>query len=291
MTSSQVLLALPLAVAAIIGGVIGCGGGSGPTDDTTVRLNSARSVALTRSPGISANDYRWLDIASNLFAAGFGASFDYAAAPTVIVTFDDGTDTLQGTISATALKPNFAYQIKLVGKPPGVWGANGDAAANEQIGRVGRWWSEASGNVNDAYYEAHHLTETITGYLVLGFLITDETGRAEVTWRLENSYHVLWNTNQRASGPNDRPAQTRTLAYSDWGYSLPYPASASETIYPEQEPGRPLPGTARLPAGRFRCLFALYEESFHDVPDGAGPGGSWANAMQFADLDFDVLAP
>lgn len=289
MTLRRALAALALAVAGLITQLIGCGGGT--PGGGAIRLNSARNVPLSKSPGVPANDYRWMDIAGNLYAAGFAGSFDYATSPTVTVTFDDGTDTLQGAIDATSLKPNFAYQIKLIGKPTGDWGAAGDDAANERIGHVGRWWSDIAGNVNDAYYEANHNSETIAGYLVIGFLITDEDGQAHVDWRLENSYHVLWNTSQRAPGANDVPSQTHTLAFTSWGYSLPYPASTTETIYPEQEPGRPTPGTARLPVGSYRCLFALYEESFHDAADGAGPGGNWAKAMEFAELRFEVLEP
>jgi hypothetical protein len=284
------LIGIAVLLLAIMAYLIGCGGG-GAAAGAGVTLNSARSVQLAKSPGVSADDYRWKDIAGNLYAAGLVDSFDYSS-PTVTVNFDASSDTLQGTIDATGLKPNFAYQIKLIGKPTGDWGAAaGDDAANERIGSIGRWWSDVNGNVDDAYYQAHHATETIAGYLLIGFLITDEDGQASVNWRVENSYHVLWNTSQRAANVDDRPSQTRTLAFSSWGYSLPYPVATTETIYPEQEPTRATPGNARLAAGRYHCLFAVYEESFHDVADGAGPGGSWAKAMQYADLDFDVLAP
>ncbi|MBU0608763.1 MAG: hypothetical protein KKI08_12825 [Armatimonadetes bacterium] len=284
-TWRQVLAPLLLIMAAASASLIGCGGG---LIVAGVRINSARVVLLTKSPGVSTDDYRWRDIANNLYSAAFAGGFDYATTPRVWVTFDQGTETLQGTINARALKPNFAYQIKLVGKPVLDWGAAGDEAANEGIGRVGRWWSAVRGNVNDAYYEANHASESIAGYLVMGFMLTDENGRADVNWRLENSTHVLWNTRQRAPGANDQPSQARALAFSAWGYDVPYPAVTTETIYPEQEPGRPTPGTARLAAGRYHCIFALYEESFHDARDGAGPGGFWANAMQFDGLDFTV---
>ena len=287
--SLPLLIGIAVLLLAIVAYLIGCGGG-GAASSASVSLNSARSVQLAKAPGVDPDDYRWKDIANNLYAAAFVGSFDYST-PTVTVNFDDSSDTLQGTIDATGLKPNFAYQIKLIGKPTGDWGAAGDDAANERIGYAGRWWSDVSGNQDDAYYQAHHGTETIVGYLVTGFLITDEDGQASVNWRVENSYHVLWNTGQRAANADDRPSQAHTLAFSSWGYSLPYPAVSTQTIYPEQEPTRSTSGNARLAAGSYHCIFALYEESFHDVADGAGPGGNWAKAMQYADLDFDVLAP
>ena len=46
--------------------------------------------------------------------------------------FTDAT-TLHGTLTATNLKPNFAYQLKLVG-------SSSYPLAKEIIGLTGRWW-------------------------------------------------------------------------------------------------------------------------------------------------------
>ena len=75
--------------------------------------------------------YRWRDVADYYYAANYRNNYDYDQA---IVQIDYSTDesTLFGTLSATNLKRNFAYQLKLVGTP--------DTIANEHIGLAGRWW-------------------------------------------------------------------------------------------------------------------------------------------------------
>ena len=83
--------------------------------------------------------YRWMDIADFLYSFRYQSFFNYEQ-PTVKLSFCDISSTFEGTLVASELKPNFAYQVKLVGKPTKVWGAGGDDWANEQIGYAGRWW-------------------------------------------------------------------------------------------------------------------------------------------------------
>ncbi len=273
-----------LLAALVVVALTGCGGGG--RQAPTVRV--LQVLHLEMVPGVSANDYRWKDIAGNVYSAEFQTGFSYSGQPTVSVTLEELGTTLRGSLSAAGLKPNFAYQVKLLGKPTRAWGTAGDDWSNERIGRLGRWWAESVGNVDDAYYDANKDRETISGYLVFDFILTDELGNANKQLKLDSSYHVLWNTRQRNPGGYDRPSQTRTLAFTSQGYLSPFPVATSETIYPEWESGRPSPGAAQLPNGSYRCGLLLTEESFHDAPDGVGPGGSWAYALWNTGLHFSV---
>ena len=108
--------------------------------------------------GVSATSLRWWDVASNVYDTAYSSTYTYDDA-TVTLTYGTGGDptTLSGHLSAVNLKPNFAYQVKLEGKPSGTWGDDGDDAANENIGFLGRWWrvQPSPGNSSDADYLAH----------------------------------------------------------------------------------------------------------------------------------------
>ncbi|RYX85926.1 hypothetical protein EON83_03995 [bacterium] len=159
--------------------------------------------------------------------------FDYLArANNVVLTYQRAPEVpyFVGHISARGLKPNFAYQLKLAGKPViGPRGAgtdqsyvlatnktrsgtpdvhlvngangqpspiNGDDWANQQLGYAGRWWndSNASGNTNaitDAVY-ASNTTDTIYGYQFIGDFVTDANGNAEADIKGDRSYHITW---------------------------------------------------------------------------------------------------
>jgi len=135
-----------------------------------------------------------------------------------------------GHISARNLKPNFAYQLKLAGKPVsgsrgmGSSGSfvavssrrrrgvavqhavldsvgkllpiNGDDWANQQLGYVGRWWNDSrpSSNTN-AISDGDYISstrDTIYGYQFLGIFVTDQNGDAD--WNIvgNRSYHATW---------------------------------------------------------------------------------------------------
>lgn len=161
--------------------------------------------------------------------------FNYASrAANVRITYEKAplVPYFVGHVSATGLKPNFAYQVKLTGKP--VFGTrgtgtrqsyvtassklpdatrvyqpvsgtpvNGDDWTNQQLGYAGRWWndSNASGNTNavtDGVYQrwgassANKRGDTIYGYLFMGSFVTDAQGNAETDIVGNNSYHVTW---------------------------------------------------------------------------------------------------
>jgi hypothetical protein len=233
--------------------------------------------------------FRWKDVDSNLYAESYRASYLYEDA-SVVVTFDTcGDSTFSGHLSATNLKPNFAYQIKIVGKPENLWGEAGDDTTNENIGYTGRWWRSAPnpGNSNDADYEAHHddTSYVFEGYLVFDFFTTDRFGQAEVDFATESSYHVLWWEHQRASGGCDSPVKYSAVTGYATDPAYDYDIDSVEVgIYAEIE--RLCYGETTMPEGFYNCRFLLTEESFHE----SGLGGYWASAMVCDTLFFRICS-
>ncbi|MCJ7570581.1 MAG: hypothetical protein MUO82_01710, partial [Candidatus Thermoplasmatota archaeon] len=241
-------------------------------------------------------DYRWLDIANQLYSNNYKTTYNYTQAQ-VEVSFDDIGETFQGTLSSENLKPNFAYQVKLVGYP--------GTDANEQIGLAGRWWQEewngtawvngqnlnnkgngSSPNPNDnLYYLRKNITEPssptglkykFTGYLVFDYFITDEYGNATITFEANSSYHVLWKTTQRTHTVDDGPIKNSTfdVNISSPAYDIDYPQQ-TVAIFGEWE--RLPVGQLFLNPGCYDCQFVLTEESF--LGDGGVNAGNWAAAM------------
>lgn len=238
-----------------------------------------------------ASNYRWRDIAANLYAASYQDDYTYQDAG-VTVTFEYCLDsTFTGHLAASNLKPNFAYQLKLVGKPEAVWGSDGDDETNERIGYAGRWWrmTPNPGNSNDEDYEAHkddpeYIYE---GYLLFDFFITERLGTAAVDFASESSYHVLWWEHQRTSGPCDSPTRWHTVI----GYATDpaYDGDVGPTdigVYGEIE--RLCFGETALPAGSYNCRLALTEESFHQTGEGEG---AWATVMVCDTMAFEMGSP
>ena len=254
-----------------------------------------------------AGHYRWMDVADQLYAVTYQDNYDYTQAD-VTLDFTSGVSTLRGRLTAEGLKPNFAYQLKLVGK----WWL--DLAGNERIGLTGRWWQEEwNGSAwvngqnlntkgdgyppspNDVTYFARRDIEDptsptgrryrYTAYLVFDYFITDSRGDASVAFEADDSYHVLWKTSQRAPGAQDGPVKPRTFAVA-----LPDPVGAYDTVYPEAtveifgEWERLPRGGVTLAAGSYAAEFILTEESFH----GGGLAGGWAAAMS-GDAEFDIM--
>jgi hypothetical protein len=253
--------------------------------------------------------YRWRDAADQLYSEDYRAGYDYSQA-SVRVTYDTPGDTLAGTLSATNLKPNFAYQLKLRGYP--------GTLANEDVGLTGRWWEEtwsgsawtnghnlndkgdgSSPNPNDLVYFARRdtpdpssptgLKYRHTGYLLFDYFITDEQGNATLSFDQDSSYHVLWKTAQRSREPADGPLKTATFDADD---SAAYPDSGGDD-FPQQSVGlfgewERLPaGGVHLPTGNYMVQVMLTEESFHG--SGGDYAGSWAAAMG-ADMEVTINA-
>jgi len=249
--------------------------------------------------------YRWLDIADQAYAASYRETYTYSWA-TVRVTYETVGPAFRGTLAAANLKPNFAYQIKLLGTP--------DTPCNESIGLAGRWWRQewtgsawsagwnlndkgdgSSPNPNDAVYFATRDTPDptsptgrhyrYTAYLVLDYFITDELGSAFVNFEANSSYHVLWKPAQRPPTSADGPVEDSTFDPS------PSLHPAYDTDYPVQTVGvfgewERLPvGGVRLARGGYSCRVVLTEESFHG--SGGALAGSWAAALS-GDVAFTI---
>ena len=259
--------------------------------------------------------YRWMDVADQLYAVSYRETYDYTQA-TVVIEYANGHAALHGTRMASNLKPSFAYQLKLVGKP------DVDPNANERIGLTGRWWQEewdgthwangqnlnnkgdgASPNPNDEVYFARRdipdansptgLHYHYTGYLVLDYFMTDPNGDTTLVFRADSSYHVLWKTSQRSPSPEfDGPVKAVTFDPdpNHAAYDVDY-GESTEEIFGEWErlPTGGVflpPGGVFLPPGGYTADFVLTEESFH----GGGLAGGWAAAMG-GQASFDVVAP
>ncbi|MBT7301861.1 MAG: hypothetical protein HN849_20215, partial [Victivallales bacterium] len=68
---------------------------------------------VLESTGASTDDQRWRDVKYNLYAATYRASYTYDQAR-VAAFYEERADTFVVQLVAKNLKPNFAYQIKLM---------------------------------------------------------------------------------------------------------------------------------------------------------------------------------
>jgi len=249
------------------------------------------------------SDYRWMDVADQPYSVAFQNSYSYDNAQ-VQVTYNTVGRQLVGTLTATNLKPNFAYQFKLIGESTYKLGDTNDGC-NELIGLNGRWWEQewtgsswtagwnlnnkgdgSSPNPNDTVYYARRntpdsgsptgLNYKYTGYRVFEYFITDENGSAAFDYTFNNCYHVLFKTTQSSPGINDGPVVTRTFDVNPavhTQYDTDYPEK-TVSIFGEWE-RLPKNGVGLRP-GDYSCYMLLTEESFH----GSGLQGWWAHAMK-----------
>jgi len=272
-----------------------------------VVAGNAAALAETRSAQLApvywGGAQRWRDIATYPYATDKISVYDYAQA-TATLEYEGTAPTFTGTLTLSGLKPNFAYQIKLNGKPTYWWGSGGDDWANERLGYAGRWWlnqvmrstGETVGgwNSDDAEYEywkARDFTDgtydyVFEGYVLFTYVVTDSAGNASIDLWLDSSFHVLWKTSQRSPGGNDSTPTLHTVvasSTSEW-YSENY-TTTDVYIYAEWEPGRALPGECALPPGVYNVRIFLTEESFHEsLPD----SGEWVTVMAHDNVRLTV---
>ena len=260
----------------------GCQAPQAPKDPV-VRLVPAPALTCKPEPR-----YRWLDALGQPYSQAFRKSFSYENAE-VDVRFDHTAPVFEGTIQARKLKPNFAYQIKLVGMPPTLWGEEGDADANRRIGEVGRWWVPGKDGHNAYFFDNEEDKGRMEGYLVLGYFVTDAEGQADVAFRADSSFHVLWKTDQWPPSEGDAPPTHHEVVAQagSYGYDRTFD-TASFGLYAEQQYGRPPIGKAFLSAGPYTCFFLLTEESFHDYYN--DDGGDWAAALAQR-IEFVIADP
>jgi len=250
--------------------------------EAAVRLGPAPVLTCKPEP-----QFRWLDALGHPYSEAFRKEFSYKKAE-VEVRFPAEGPAFRGSLAARKLKPNFAYQMKLVGMPPFLWGRKGDADANRRIGEVGRWWIPGKEGRNAYFFDTEKDDERarMEGYLVFGYFVTDAEGKADVSFAADSSYHVLWKTSQWPPAENDaRPTHHAVVAEAGrYGYDQTFPPGELG-LYAEAQYGRPPIGKARLSPGRYRCFLLLTEESFHDYT--TKDGGDWAAALA-AVVEFTI---
>jgi hypothetical protein len=207
---------------------------------------------------INGSYQRWRDVAENTYDASYQSSYSYSQA-NVSVTYQQSGSSFSGSFDATGLKPNFAYQLKLQGKP------SEDPISDQHLKDIGRSFDIA-------------LNETI-GYVVFDFIVTDRNGEAHCNFSLANSYHVLWKVSQRTPQPNDSTPRSVTVQGSPEDPPQAYVDPVGPTdvqIYAEWEKG--VPGNVQLPPGTYNVKFVITEESFHSSI-GDPTGGYWSTVM------------
>ena len=256
----------------------------------------------TTSPG---GVSRWRDAADYLYAEDYRSTYEYGDS-NVVVDYDSIGPVLTGTLTASDLKPNFSYQLKLVGYS--------DDPSNEQIGLTGRWWQEywdgskwtggtnlnnkgdgSSPNPNDlVYFDRRDIADPTsptglhyryTGYLVLDYFTTDQDGATTLSFEADSSYHVLWKTSQLSPGIDDGPLKSATFDPDPAlhpAYDVDHP-EATVGVFGEWE--RLPVGGVHLPDGPYLCQVMLTEESFHG--SGGDYSGGWAAAVG-GEIAFDI---
>ena len=262
-------------------------------------------VALDSKLTSPTGDYRWLNMADQPYSETYRKNYSYTQAK-VQAVYDNRGTVLRGKLTAANLKPNFAYQLKLMGIS--------GTADNERIGLAGRWWQEiwdgskwssganlnnkgdgSSPNPNDKIYLTRRDSPDstsptgkhyrYTGYLVFDYFITDDHGNASFDFEVNSSYHVLLKTSPRPPGVNDGAVKSGKF---DPAPSLP----AYDTDYDKATVGMfgewerlPIGGVALLP-GKYRCRLILTEESFHG--SGGLHAGNWAAAAG-CKIEFEIV--
>lgn len=238
---------------------------------------------------------RFWDIADRPYSTAFRRSFSYARSR-VVLRYDRvmASKYFRGSVSARGLKPNFAYQMKLCGKPRDGsrgWKTWGDDLSNERIGRAARWWNDTEQrNANDRDFDDYYrstlpsLRHSIYGYHFLGDFITDERGEAEVEIEGRHSYHITWQDKQ--FGAKDVVAGTwsaGSTATPYYGYGERVEPLLVKLWY-EWEVGRDQ--QVELPTGIYNCRFLLTEETFHNYQGGTNEdaGGYWPTVLASEDF-------
>lgn len=243
--------------------------------------------------------YRGRDIADNPYADTFfrgpGGPFSRYAGREAILTYERSGGAFRGRLVVRGLKPYFAYQMKLVGRPTREFGAAGDDETNERLGLTGRWWRKGpwEGNSSDwSYQNDHEKSDAIfVSYLLFGCFVTDRYGHATVDFAAATSAHAWWRTYpDPTSGSSSTPwrPEGRVTAYrvrarrsTGYGYDRDHP---DRTVGLWTEIERFSEGTMVLPLGHYYCRFLLTEESFHQ----SGVGGYWQSALGADEIRFTI---
>lgn len=239
---------------------------------------------------------RWLDIDDARFHAfintlGTLDEFAYRAGQ-VVATYDfqQRGGVFRGHIEARDLKPNFAYQLKLCGKPVSGqhgWGRFGDDKANAALGFQGRWWDDTEQKSgDDGYYRTLYVRaapprrHAMVGYIFIGDFVTDEKGNASTDFVADKPLHITWQDKQKVSLKHHQAGiwTVQSTQAPFWGYGSAL-APRSIKLWYEHEKKRP--ARLNLPVGRYNCRLLITEESFHSK---TSAGGRWLTVLATEDF-------
>lgn len=258
-------------------------------------VDGQRGFVLTRRNSVlmtgqdDPQNERWSDIAGNFYSTEFARNFSYenpesTYRPVVRARVEPRSDTFRGRIEAHGLKPNFCYQLKLMGD------YERDLASYETIGYLGRWRLPGRGtNYTDQDYERFPDKARVSAYILFDWFVTDAEGRAVRDFSLCQSYHVMWHGARSSSGymAYSPPRVARVRADNPELYLRPKSDPLNVALCAEVEIVRYAPHAPnmRLPPGRYAATLGLTEESFHS--NERGDGGYWATVLQVP-VEFEV---
>jgi hypothetical protein len=223
---------------------------AGRAEQVTVPLRPVQFVTCWKD-----STFRGRDIADNDYREGFfhgpDGPFSRYEGREVTLTYERTGGAFRGRIVARGLKPNFSYQMKLVGRPTREFGAAGDDATNERIGRTGRWWRKGpwEGNTYDWGYE-HDRDDPqsiLVSYLIFDYFVTDRYGNATKDFAAVHSIHAFWENRTTMSaggcgvdGTARRPFPTDAPSYGGYGAggdARPYDSPSYGYSYSYSYPG------------------------------------------------------
>jgi hypothetical protein len=264
-------------------------------------LDGALMLRPCHDPWQAARE-RWMDIADNPYTAFLDGTqkFSYDRAQVILhYAKNPPVPYFLGRIEARGLKPNFSYQLKLMGKPAkGVWGwgAHGDEWANEKLGFAGRWFCghpvhKSGTNFDDNHWREYYqralpgAEHNIGGYVYMGEFVTDGQGNANAEFWGEHPYHIKWLSWQGGNLKHVFAGQS-LIEPGEYGYGANKPVPSSVTAFYENEFGRTQPLT--LPPGTYNARFVITEESFHNPVNARGHGGYWKTVLASEDYVYDA---
>ncbi|MBI2298555.1 MAG: hypothetical protein HYU66_06305 [Armatimonadetes bacterium] len=245
---------------------------------------------------------RWKDIGDGVYADGFKLN-DSASLGVITLRYaqQPGAPYFVGEIKGAGLKPNFFYQMKLMGKPGtgtqaagrakpspspnGLWrDGTADMSSNKALLQAGRWWNyrtedPAFTTTNDTSVlrSADYKNGWVPGYIYFGGFFTDKNGNTGsdgdgvadfIPIASDHCYHITGKTGQ-GIGQDTTPVDYTVVRTSSWGYLVDELGPVVSLWY-EKEPDDPL--NVSLPRGTYNVVLMITEESFHaSDPD----GGNW----------------
>ncbi len=247
----------------------------GPPRSSTISFTLDASNSVEMEGMNDPKRERWADLADNYYTRKFAVNYDYTKIPTVRVKVEPQGTSLKGRLEAWGLKPNFAYQIKLMGDFK-------DRKAYENIGSIGRWRLPGDGtNYTDDDYRSYPDADkhTVEAYVLFDYFVTDEEGSAQRDFELDSSLHVLWRDDQNTWGVKEGTVTEYVIDASDSQvYSTPVYEDKKVGLWAERERDRyqSADQIIRLPKGDYKAFLVLTEESLHSFDF---DGGFWATVM------------